>query len=82
MLVGMTASKGGLCCAFFQQQSGKVRERGKQTGIFWRLGMSVFIVCTMTLARRGCAVVVGRCMGRIRFIFGREEAQRFLSAED
>jgi hypothetical protein len=39
-------------------------------GHFWRLGRTVFIVCTIRLARARCAVVVGRCMGRVGLFLG------------
>ena len=34
-------------------------------------------VCTMTLARGGCAVVVGHCMGRVRLFLGAKSPSVF-----
>jgi hypothetical protein len=81
MLVDMTAGKGGLCCAFFQQQSGKVRAR--QADRYPLAPGDVCVYCmyydTSSTQMRCCCWLLD---GSYPVIFGREESQRFLSAED
>lgn len=67
---GRGGSEGGRCYAFVHSKVERVGGRGRQTGSCWRLGMAGVYCAYSKAAWRGCAVVVGRCMGRVGLFLG------------